>query len=164
MIKNLKLRLNLDVEAEKRVYDYLQNSERSISKEAIRSINEYRRRYLHCVGSVQAYRAKRGQHLFFEYKERLAKISEMEQNKDDFLKAIRKFMEMESLTAPMLRELIDHIDVYEKEGGKKNYTQRIVIYYRFVGYLELPSSENENYKANTRKGVDVEYIPAAKSA
>ena len=41
MIKNLKLRLNLDVEAEKRVYDYLKNSERSISKEAIHSINEY---------------------------------------------------------------------------------------------------------------------------
>ena len=41
MIKNLKLRLNLDVEAERRVYDYLQNSERSISKEAIRSINKY---------------------------------------------------------------------------------------------------------------------------
>lgn len=41
MIKNLKLRLNLDVEAERRVYDYLQNSERSISKEAVRSINEY---------------------------------------------------------------------------------------------------------------------------
>lgn len=100
----------------------------------------------------------------FEYKERLAKISEMEQNKDDFLKAVRKFMEMESLTAPMLRELIDHIDVYEKEGGKKNYTQHIVIYYRFVGYLELPSSDDENYKANTRKGVDVEYIPTVKSA
>ena len=100
----------------------------------------------------------------FEYKERLAKISEMEQNKDDFLKAVRKFMEMKSLTAPMLRELIDHIDVYEKEGGKKNYTQRIVIYYRFVGYLELPSSDDENYKANTRKGVDVEYIPTVKSA
>ena len=31
MIKNLKLRLNLDVEAERRVYDYLQNSERSIN-------------------------------------------------------------------------------------------------------------------------------------
>lgn len=41
MIKNLKLRLNLNVEAEKRVYDYLQNSERSISKEAVHSINEY---------------------------------------------------------------------------------------------------------------------------
>ena len=81
-----------------------------------------------------------------------------------FLKAVRKFMEMETLTAPMFRELIDHIDVYEKEGGKKNYTQCIVIYYRFVGYLELPSSDDENYKANTRKGVDVEYIPTAKSA
>ena len=34
----------------------------------------------------------------------------------------------------------------------------------FVGYLELPSSEDENYKANTRKGVDVEYIPTVKSA
>ena len=41
MIKNLKLRLNLDVAAERRVYDYLQNSERSISKEAVRSINGY---------------------------------------------------------------------------------------------------------------------------
>lgn len=41
MIKNLKLRLNLDVEAERRVYDYLQNSERSISKEAVHSINKY---------------------------------------------------------------------------------------------------------------------------
>ena len=41
MIKNLKLRLNLDVEEERQVYDYLHNSERSISKEAIRSINEY---------------------------------------------------------------------------------------------------------------------------
>lgn len=41
MIKNLKLRLNLDVEAERRVYDYLQSSERSISKEAVRSINGY---------------------------------------------------------------------------------------------------------------------------
>lgn len=56
----------------------------------------------------------------------------------------------------------DNIAV-EKEGGKKNYTQRIVIYHRFVGYLELPL-EDENYKVNTRKGVDVEYIPTAKSA
>ena len=101
----------------------------------------------------------------FEYKERLAKIGEMEQNKDDFLKAVRKFMEMESLTAPMLRELIDHIDVYEKEGGKKNYTQRIVIYYRFVGFIEIPKkAEDENYKADTRVGVEVEYIPTVKSA
>ena len=97
-------------------------------------------------------------------RERLSKISEMEQNKDAFIKAVRKFMEMETLTAPMLRELIDHIDVYEKEGGKKNYTQRILIFYRFVGFLELPMLEDENYTANTRKGVDVEYISTGKTA
>lgn len=96
--------------------------------------------------------------------DRLERIGEMKQNKDDFIKAVRKFMEMETLTAPILRELIDHIDVYEKEGGKKNYTQRILIFYRFVGFLELPASEDENYTANTRKGVDVEYISTYKTA
>lgn len=100
-----------------------------------------------------------------EYKERIAKINEMEQNKDDFIKAVRKFMEMETLTAPMLRELVNHIEVYEKEGGNKNYTQRIVIYYRFVGFLELPETPDvDNYKADTRKGVAVEYISTTKSA
>ena len=94
-------------------------------------------------------------------RERLAKIGEMKQNKDDFIRAVRKFMEMETLTAPMLRELIDHIDVFEKEGGKKSYTQRIVIYYRFVGFIEIPKkAEDENYKADKRLDVEMEYIPA----
>ena len=70
-------------------------------------------------------------------------------------------MEMDTLTAPMLRELIHHIDIYEKEGRNKNYTQQIVIYYRFVGFIEIPRlPEDENYKADTRLGVEVEYIPA----
>ena len=96
-----------------------------------------------------------------DYQERLVKIGEMKQNQTDFIKAIRKFMEMDTLTAPMLRELIHHIDIYEKEGGNKNYTQQIVIYYRFVGFIEIPRlPEDENYKADTRLGVEVEYIPA----
>ena len=95
-----------------------------------------------------------------ELKEKIAKIGEMKQNKDDFIKAVRKFMEMRTLTAPMLRELIDHIDVYEKQGGNKCYTQEITIYYRFVGFINIPMlPEDENYKADTRIGVEVEYIP-----
>ena len=81
------------------------------------------------------------------------------------MKAIRQFMRMERLTAPLLRELIDHIDVFETEGTGKNRTQRIVIYYRFVGYVEIPPTlPRSNYKADTRKGVAVEYVtePAAK--
>ena len=60
--------------------------------------------------------------------------------RDRFLAAVRKFMQMDTLTAPLLRELIDHIDVYETEGTGRNRTQRVVIHYRFVGYLELPEN------------------------
>ena len=66
-------------------------------------------------------------------------------------------MEMEKLTAPLLLELVEKITVYETEGIGKNCTQRLVIHYRFVGYIELPECRN-NYKADTRKGVTVEYI------
>ena len=44
----------------------------------------------------------------------------------------------------ILRELIDRIEVYETEGTGKNRTQRIAIFYRFVGYLELPEGENKS--------------------
>ena len=61
------------------------------------------------------------------------------------------FMQMDYLTAPLLRELIDHIDVFETEGIGKNRTQRIVIYYRFVGYVEIPAApRHPHYKADTR--------------
>ena len=63
---------------------------------------------------------------------------------------------MESLTAPLAKELIDHIDVYESEGKGKNKTQRIVIYYRFVGYIELP--DKNTIVNDTRQGVAVNYI------
>ncbi len=83
----------------------------------------------------------------------------MEQNKESFISAVRKFMEMKTLTGPLLRELIDHIDVHHIEGKGKNRTQRVVIHYRFVGYIEIPNTDDENYIANTRQGVAVEYIP-----
>ena len=40
-IKNLKIRFNMENEKDKAVYEYLRNSDLSISKEAIRSISEY---------------------------------------------------------------------------------------------------------------------------
>lgn len=75
------------------------------------------------------------------------------------------FMQMDYLTAPLLRELIDHIDVFETEGIGKNRTQWIVIYYRFVGYVEIPASpRHPHYKADTRQGVAVEYLTEPKTA
>ena len=95
-----------------------------------------------------------------ETRQRLASLNTMQQNKDHFLAAVRKFMEMETLTPPLLRELIDHIDVYETQGTGKHRTQRITIFYRFVGYIDLPESpDDEPYTAEPRQGVAVKYIP-----
>lgn len=92
-------------------------------------------------------------------RKKLTDIDSTEHNMESFIKAVRKFMKMEYLSAPILRELIDHIDVYETEGTGKNKTQRIVIYYRFVGYVEIPIVEQKKYVMDMRQGVAVEYIP-----
>ncbi|MGN0654299.1 MAG: recombinase family protein [Oscillospiraceae bacterium] len=101
-----------------------------------------------------------------EYRTRLSSMSSMQQSKDAFLSSVRKFLEMETLTAPLVRELIDHIDVYESEGKGKNKTQRVVIHYNFVGCLEIPQSDEPCVAADTRQGVAIGYItkPTEKSA
>lgn len=89
------------------------------------------------------------------------KIEELKNNNSEyekFISAIRRFMQMDNLTSPLLRELIDHIDIFETEGTGKSRTQRIVIYYRFIGYIELPKATKQTHIADTRKGVAVEYI------
>ena len=47
------------------------------------------------------------------HRDRLRRIEQSEGEREQFIKAIRKFMEMRTLTNQILRELIDHIDVYE---------------------------------------------------
>lgn len=92
-------------------------------------------------------------------RQKLSECGQCERDRETFTSAIRRFMRMDRLTAPLLRELIDHIDVFETEGIGKSRTQRIVIYYRFVGYVEIPEvSPRQHIKADTRKGVAVEYI------
>lgn len=100
-----------------------------------------------------------------DLRQKLNDLDAMQQNKDNFLSAVRKFMEMETLTAPLLRELIDRIEVHETEGTGKNRTQRIAIHYRFVGYIELPEEKlNPPVKAETRQGVAVQYLTNRQTA
>lgn len=89
------------------------------------------------------------------------KIEELKNTNSEyekFISAIRRFIQMDNLTSPLLRELIDRIDIFETEGTGKSRTQRIVIYYRFIGYIELPNATKQTHIADTRKGVAVEYI------
>ena len=71
-----------------------------------------------------------------------------------------------AITMLFIHELIDHSDVYEAEGKGKNKTQRVVIHYNFVSYLEIPESDAPCFTADTRRGVAIGYIskPTEKSA
>lgn len=90
---------------------------------------------------------------------KLTEMGEKENEREEFIHAIRKFMEMRTLTKQVLNELIDHIDVYETQGTGKNKTQRLVIYYKFVGYLDIdPTQCRPNYTADIREGVAIEYV------
>ena len=92
-------------------------------------------------------------------RKKLTEMNERESEREEFIRAIRKFMEMRALTKQVLNELIDHIDVYEVQGTGKNKTQRLVIYYKFVGYLDIdPTQCHPNYTADIREGVAVEYV------
>ena len=97
-----------------------------------------------------------------ELKEKLDSIDRMQTAKDDFLKAIRKFMEMRTLTPVILRELIEKIEVFPVEGTGKNKTQKVIIHYRFVGTLDIPDIiHRPPYILDSRKGVAIEYLSNA---
>ncbi len=102
----------------------------------------------------------------FNLREQVANMQTVQHSKDMFTGAIRKFLDMDTITAPLIHELIDHIDVYEAEGKGKNKTQRVVIHYNFVGYLEIPENDEPCFTADTRQGVAIGYIakPTEKSA
>ncbi len=102
----------------------------------------------------------------FSLREKVANMQTVQHSKDMFIGAVRKFLDMETITAPLIHELIDHIDVYEAEGKGKNKTQRVVIHYNFVGYLEMPENDEPCFTADTRQGVAIGYIskPTEKSA
>lgn len=77
----------------------------------------------------------------------------------DSMKRMRPCMGRSAIGIALRNERIDHIDVYEMQGTGKNKTQRLVIYYRFVGYLDIdPTQCHPNYTAVIREGVAVEYV------
>ena len=63
---------------------------------------------------------------------------------EQFLKAMRTFMEIKTLTPTILHELVE----------------RIVIHYNFIGVLDLPEVEEypENVVLDSRQGVAIEYL------
>ncbi|MDD6021932.1 MAG: recombinase family protein [Oscillospiraceae bacterium] len=94
-----------------------------------------------------------------QYRDDLFEIENLRTSKEQFTLAVRKFMQMETLTPALLNELIEKIEVHSIEGKGKNKTQKIIIHYRFVGVIENPIKE-ENIILEARQGVAVEYLTA----
>lgn len=98
----------------------------------------------------------------FDLKNKIERLDTAQNSSGSFIRAIRKFMTMQTLTPIVLQELIDKIEVFPIEGTGKNRTQRLVIHYRFVGRIELPSIiPKHTYKLDSRQGVAIEYLPSA---
>ncbi|MBQ8497159.1 MAG: recombinase family protein [Clostridia bacterium] len=90
-------------------------------------------------------------------REHLSELDGMKTSKDNFIKAVRRFMEMQTLTPAMLHELIDKIEVHHITGTGKSRVQQIVIHYRFVGCVEIPDAPQVKHTLDTRQGVSVTY-------
>ena len=90
-------------------------------------------------------------------RERLSGLDGMKTSKDNFIKSVRRFMEMQTLTPAMLHELIDKIEVYHIVGTGKARVQQIVIHYRFVGCVDIPDAPQVKHTLDTRQGVCVTY-------
>ena len=98
----------------------------------------------------------------FDLRNKIERLDTAQNSSGSFIRAIRKFMTMQTLTPIVLQELIDKIEVFPIEGTGKNRTQRLVIHYRFVGCIELPSIvPKHTYKLDSRQGVAIEYLPSA---
>ena len=91
-------------------------------------------------------------------------LSGKEITAEKFVKAIKKYTRVKKLTPYMLTELIEKIVVYPAEKVDGVRTQRLVIYYNCVGAIDIPTElpiPESDIVMNTRKGVNLTYLPAA---
>ena len=71
-----------------------------------------------------------------------------ELNCDGFLSIVRKYTDVTELTPEILSEFIDKIVVHHRENLYGEMVQKVEIYYKMIGFVELPhmsKAEKENY-------------------
>lgn len=86
---------------------------------------------------------------------------------EKFIKAVKKYTRVKKLTASMVIELIEHIEVHHTEKIDGVKTQKLVIYYNCIGSINIPedvSIPEVDITMKTRKGVELTYVPDAAPA
>lgn len=103
-----------------------------------------------------------------EYAQELQNALEREKSKevtsDMFLASVRKYTRAKKLTARMLNELVEKIEVYQAEVIDGEKVQRLKIHYNCIGSIEIPDLKKlpeNNVQINTRQGVDIKYAACA---
>jgi len=86
-----------------------------------------------------------------------------EASQESFISSVRKFMKIDKLTPTLMNELIDRIEVYEAEGKGKNRTQRVVIFYRFIGDFLILGRDNYCLTVDPQREKTVHYTVDAVS-
>jgi len=66
-----------------------------------------------------------------------------EMNADGFLQLVRKYTNVETLTAEILQGFVDKIVVHHREQVGRETVQQVEIYYRMAGHIELPTMTKE---------------------
>ena len=59
-------------------------------------------------------------------------------NADAFIKLVRKYNDIAALTPEIMREFVDKIIMQHRKQTFGQTVQNIEIFYRFIGYIELP--------------------------
>lgn len=97
----------------------------------------------------------------------LDKLNGKSSSTEKFVNAVRRYTRVKKLTARMVSELIEHIEVHHTEKVDGVKTQKLVIYYNCIGAIEIPDDvpiPEADITIKTRKGVEVTYVPTAASA
>lgn len=81
---------------------------------------------------------------------------------DMFISTVRKYTRAKQLTAKMLNELIQYIEVDQAQKIDGVWEQKLTIHYNCIGVIDIPDVlpiPNTEVSINTRKGVIVNYVP-----
>jgi len=79
-------------------------------------------------------------------------------NADGFLKLVRKYTDIDTLTPEILREFVDKIVVHHREVEFGETVHWVGIYCRFIGFIDLPELSQEQ-KARLAKSFGREIAP-----
>lgn len=73
----------------------------------------------------------------------VAKEKTHEMNANGFLQIVKKYTEITEVTLEILNEFIDKIVVHHREQLFGETVQKVEIYYKMIGYVELPEMDKE---------------------